>query len=149
MSYGEQPSQLINETLNSIQDSEIGRSVGMLCGAKFCPGITAASNPNLTPPDSDKIQMLMFIFLALMVTASFLVGISVDPLKRYEMGRKGSGSELTGCRLLSVTIKQFMQIKQILLLPITMVKPWVFLVNSMKFNSIFSFHEQKTKVHWR
>lgn len=36
------------------------------------------------------------------------------------MGRKGSGSELSGIRLLSVTVKQLLQTKQILLLPITM-----------------------------
>lgn len=36
------------------------------------------------------------------------------------MGRKGAGSGLSGLRLLAVTIKQLMQKKQILLLPITM-----------------------------
>lgn len=36
------------------------------------------------------------------------------------MGRKGSGSGLSGFRLLAVTIKQLLQKKQILLLPITM-----------------------------
>lgn len=36
------------------------------------------------------------------------------------MGRKGSGSGLSGIRLLAVTMKQLMQKKQILLLPITM-----------------------------
>lgn len=39
---------------------------------------------------------------------------------RYEMGRKGSGSGLSGIKLLAVTIKQLLQTKQILLLPITM-----------------------------
>lgn len=91
-----------------------------LCGAAFCPGITAAINSNLQAPDSSKIQMIMFIFLAMMVCACLLIAFAVDGLKRYEMGRKGSGSELSGIRLLSVTIKQLMQLKQILLLPITM-----------------------------
>lgn len=36
------------------------------------------------------------------------------------MGRKGSGSGLSGLKLLAVTFKQLMQRKQILLLPITM-----------------------------
>lgn len=36
------------------------------------------------------------------------------------MGRKGSGSGLSGIRLLAVTVKQLLQWKQILLLPITM-----------------------------
>lgn len=41
-------------------------------------------------------------------------------ISRYEMGRKGSGSGLSGLRLLAVTVKQLMQKKQLLLLPITM-----------------------------
>lgn len=36
------------------------------------------------------------------------------------MGRKSSGSGLSGIRLLAVTVKQLLQWKQILLLPITM-----------------------------
>lgn len=36
------------------------------------------------------------------------------------MGRKGSGSELSGFRLLAVTIKHLMQKKQLLMIPITM-----------------------------
>lgn len=120
LSYGEGPIEFINETLKSIQNSEISQNVSKLCGANFCPGITAASNPNLTPPDDAKIQMLMLIFFSLMIGAVILVGIAVDPLKRYEMGRKGSGSELSGIRLLSVTVRQLMEVKQILLLPITM-----------------------------
>lgn len=36
------------------------------------------------------------------------------------MGRKGSGSGLSGCRLLAVTLKQLSQKYQLLLLPITM-----------------------------
>lgn len=39
---------------------------------------------------------------------------------RYEMGRKGSGSGLSGIRLLAVTVKQLVHTKQLLLLPITM-----------------------------
>lgn len=36
------------------------------------------------------------------------------------MGRKGSGSGLSGIKLLAVTVKQLFHTKQILLLPITM-----------------------------
>lgn len=104
-----------NETLTTLT-----QNVAKLCGAEFCPGVTAALNPNLEKPDQSKIQMLMIIFLAMMILASILISVAVDGLKRYEMGRKGSGSELSGFRLLLVTFKQFMQVKQILLLPITM-----------------------------
>lgn len=41
-------------------------------------------------------------------------------LNSYEMGRKGSGSGLSGLKLLAVTVKHLFQKKQILLLPITM-----------------------------
>lgn len=110
----------MNETLNALKMAEQNENVGKLCGAAFCPGVTAAVNPNLKPPDASKIQMLMLIFLSMMVCACLLIAFAVDGLKRYEMGRKGSGSELSGIRLLSVTVKQLMQMKQILLLPITM-----------------------------
>lgn len=100
---------------------ELNEKVSKLCGAQFCPDkVTADENPNLTVPNSDKIRTLMCIFLAMMIIASLLIAFGVDRLKRYEMGRKGSGSELSGIRLLSVTVKQLMQTKQILLLPITM-----------------------------
>lgn len=36
------------------------------------------------------------------------------------MGRKGAGSELSGCRLLAVTVKHLLQKKQLLMIPITM-----------------------------
>lgn len=39
---------------------------------------------------------------------------------RYEMGRKGSGTGLSGIKLLTVTLKQLAHRKQLLLLPITM-----------------------------
>lgn len=119
LSYGEMAIEYTNDSIEAIKFDELTQNVAKLCGAEFCPGVTAASNPNLTPPDSSKIQMLMLIFLGMMICASFLVGVAVDGLKRYEMGRKGSGSELSGIRLLAVTIKQMMQTKQILLLPIT------------------------------
>lgn len=106
--------------MNETKTIELNEKVAELCGAEFCPGVTAALNPNLAPPDQSKIQMLMLIFLGMMIAASALIAIAVDNLKRYEMGRKGSGSELSGIRLLSVTIKHLWQVKQILLLPITM-----------------------------
>lgn len=112
--------QYANESVASMKMDELTENVAKLCGAEFCPGVTAALNPNLAPPDSSKIQMLMIIFLGMMIGASVLIAVAVDGLKRYEMGRKGSGSELSGIRLLSVTVKQLMQVKQILLLPITM-----------------------------
>lgn len=97
------------------------RDVGEICGANFCPvAVTQNDNPNLIPPDPRKIQLLAGIFLACMVTACVSVAVGVDSLKRYEIGRKGSGTGLSGFRLLSVTLRQLKHKYQLLLLPITM-----------------------------
>lgn len=95
-------------------------NVAALCGARFCPGVTASEIPNLTPPSPSKIYLLSGVFLALMVCACALVASGADSLRRYEMGRKGAGSGLSGCRLLAVTLRHLGQRKQLLLLPITM-----------------------------
>lgn len=96
-------------------------NVEELCGAKFCAyNMAAEGNPNLTLPDMSKIHLLGAIFLCLMICACLVVAFGVDSLKRYDLGRKGSGSGLSGIRLLSVTVRQLLQWKQILLLPITM-----------------------------
>lgn len=120
LSYGEATTGFVNETIRAIEEADLHENVAKLCGAEFCPGVTAALNPNLTPPDESKVRTLMLIFFGMMVAASILIAVGVDSLKRYEMGRKGSGSELTGIQLLSVTVKQTLNVQQILLLPITM-----------------------------
>lgn len=121
LSHGEAAIEYTNTTIESLNMIELNANVSKLCGAQFCPDkVTADVNPNLALPDNGKIQTLMLIFFAMMIVACLLIAFCVDGLERYEMGRKGSGSELSGIRLLSVTVKQLMQIKQILLLPITM-----------------------------
>lgn len=121
LSHGEVAVEYANETIGLLNMAELKANVSKLCGANYCPDkVTADINPNLTLPDSGKIQTLMLIFFGMMVIACLLISFGVDGLKRYEMGRKGSGSELSGIRLLSVTVKQLLQAKQILLLPITM-----------------------------
>lgn len=121
LSHGETAIEYTNATIESLNMAELKANVSKLCGANFCPDkVTADVNPNLALPDNGKIQTLMLIFFAMMVVACLLISFGVDGLKRYEMGRKGSGSELSGIRLLSVTVKQLLQIKQVLLLPITM-----------------------------
>ncbi|KAJ6616193.1 UNC93-like protein [Pseudolycoriella hygida] len=96
------------------------KTVGELCGANFCPVEKSGEVANLHPPDHSKIQFLSGIFILLMLCATVLVSLFTDTLKRYEMGRKGSGSGLSGIKLLAVTFKQLMRKKQIFLLPITM-----------------------------
>jgi hypothetical protein len=58
------------------------RDVGEICGANFCPGISANDNPNLQPPDEKSIHILSGIFLGCMVFACVLVAIGVNSLKR-------------------------------------------------------------------
>lgn len=57
-------------------------SVARLCGARYCPGVTAAENPNLVKPDPAKINTLSGIFLGCMAAACLLVAVGVDSLKR-------------------------------------------------------------------
>lgn len=79
----------INKTITSstttaiMPTTPITKNVAEVCGAKFCPGITAAENPNLEPPAPVKIYILSGIFLALMICAGILVTFFVDSLERY------------------------------------------------------------------
>lgn len=66
----------------SFSPSSVAVDVGELCGANYCPGITATENPNLIKPDADKVNMLSGIFLGCMVGACLLVAFGVDSLKR-------------------------------------------------------------------
>lgn len=66
---------------HSAIDAQLTR-VSDQCGAQYCPGITAAENPNLEKPDAMKINMLAGIFLGCMVGACVLVAVGVDSLKR-------------------------------------------------------------------
>lgn len=75
LAYGQEP---ISENVTVIIEE-----VSQLCGANFCPGVSAARNPNLQPPDMSKIHLLSGIFLFLMICACLLVAIGVDPLKRF------------------------------------------------------------------
>lgn len=68
-----------NETLE--QEASLSR-VGELCGARFCPGISAEVNPNLVPPAPEQIQLLNSIFLACMAAAVVMMIFGVSSLKR-------------------------------------------------------------------
>ncbi|GLV32405.1 uncharacterized protein CBL_00886 [Carabus blaptoides fortunei] len=102
---------IINETLQNVED---------ICGANFCPGVTIAENPNLEPPAKEKIQLISGIYLGCMIAACVIVAFGVDSLSRYNKGRTGSGSGLSGFKLLAVTLKHLKNPYQLLMLPITM-----------------------------
>lgn len=65
-----------NVTLNSSIVAEV-------CGANFC-GVAAGEteNPNLQPPDPDRINLISGIYLACMVVACLIVALGVDSLSR-------------------------------------------------------------------
>lgn len=71
-------SMVANHTQSEVHIANVAR----LCGARYCPGITAAENPNLVKPDSVKINTLSGIFLSCMIAACLLVTFGVDSLKR-------------------------------------------------------------------
>ncbi|XP_050310325.1 UNC93-like protein isoform X2 [Anthonomus grandis grandis] len=100
--------------------TETHRDTGDICGANFCPGTALEAIPNLTPPSTSKINTIAGIYLVCMIVASLTVALGVDSPKRYDNGRKGSGSGLSGLRLLAVTLRQLANPYQILILPITM-----------------------------
>lgn len=71
-----------NETLELEElEASISR-VGELCGARFCPGISAEVNPNLVPPAPEQIQLLNSIFLMCMAAAVVMMLFGVSSLKR-------------------------------------------------------------------
>lgn len=71
-------------------------------------------------PDIAKLNILTGIFLACMAVASFSVAIGVDSLERYDKNRTGSGTGISGIRMLIITAKHLAKKYQLLLLPITM-----------------------------
>lgn len=71
-------SMLANHTHSEVHIANVAR----LCGARYCPGVTAAENPNLVKPDAEKINTLSGIFLGFMVAACVIVTFGVDSLKR-------------------------------------------------------------------
>nr|CAI5846247.1 unnamed protein product [Callosobruchus analis] len=97
------------------------------CGANFCPNnvVTTATadstGPVLAPPSPGKIRTIALIYLACMLFAAGLVVVAVDPSDRYDKNRKSEEKKgPSGVKLLAVTLKQLGDLKQLLILPITM-----------------------------
>ncbi|KAL1497818.1 hypothetical protein ABEB36_008713 [Hypothenemus hampei] len=119
-----------NVTLNNVTETSFkqilnisylqNEEVGDICGANFCHSAQTDVIPNLTPPSPTKIHIISGIYLLCMIVASLTVAFGVDSVKRYDKNRKGSGSGLSGFRLLAVILKQLGNPYQILILPITM-----------------------------
>lgn len=101
-----------NVTLNSTLVAEI-------CGSNFCGESSSTSeNPNLEQPPIERIHLISGIYLALMILASLVIAFGVDSLARYDRGRTGSATGLTGLKLLAVTLKLLKEKSQLLILPI-------------------------------
>lgn len=77
--------EILNSTMHEFEEQSsvitVSR-VGELCGARFCPGVSAEVNPNLTPPEPAKIRLLNSIFLVCMAVAVALMIVGVNSLKR-------------------------------------------------------------------
>ncbi|XP_037940967.1 UNC93-like protein [Teleopsis dalmanni] len=112
-------SSIANISLAPFEEAQQDR-VTELCGARFCPGVSAEVIPNLSPPDPAKIQLLTSIFLVCMVVAVLLMFFAVDSLSRYGVKKGEAGDGMSGFKLLMVTINLLRKRRQILLLPITM-----------------------------
>ncbi|XP_061388210.1 UNC93-like protein [Musca vetustissima] len=110
-----------SNSTSSSNETDTSHLVGELCGANFCPNIKAEVNPNLTPPEPSKIQLLNSIFLACMVAAVLLIIFGVDSLKRYgaKKGESG-GKDASGWKLLLSTLNMLKKRRLLLMLPITM-----------------------------
>ncbi|KOC65552.1 UNC93-like protein [Habropoda laboriosa] len=101
-----------NTTLNS-------SFVAEACGANFCGATSNTSDsPKLERPPEERIHLISGIYLCCMIVASLIVAFGVDSLARYNKGRAGSATGLTGCKLLAVTLKLLKEKNQLLILPI-------------------------------
>ncbi|XP_011205969.2 UNC93-like protein [Bactrocera dorsalis] len=120
LSFGSSAVVELNATLEVLATPPPSEGhVGEICGARFCPGIGAEENPNLTPPEPAKIQLLTSIFLICMAIAVVLMLFGVNSLKRYGVRRNDSGDGMSGLRLLTVTLNLLRKRRQLLILPIT------------------------------
>lgn len=70
-----------SDSIRNVNESVLLK-VGELCGGNYCPGVSVNDNPNLEPPEPEKIQMLSGIFLLCMVAAFLLTLFGLDSLKR-------------------------------------------------------------------
>ncbi|XP_038220754.1 UNC93-like protein [Zerene cesonia] len=84
-----------------------------LCGANFLPSADAGEALQQQP--IEKIQMIAGIYLACMAAAALIIAIGVDSMKRYDSGRTGSGSNLSGMALLAVTLQLLVEPNQLML----------------------------------
>ncbi|XP_055598607.1 UNC93-like protein [Uranotaenia lowii] len=118
LSTGDDPSSS-NVTVRLVNVSET-------CGANYAAPVDRLAQPvnetntNFHQPDPARLNMLTGIFLGCMALASISVAVGVDSLQRYSFGRTGSGSGISGIRMLIITAKHLTNKYQLLLLPITM-----------------------------
>ncbi|XP_076180620.1 UNC93-like protein [Ptiloglossa arizonensis] len=112
LSYGLDEVPVNTTTLNSSVVAEA-------CGANFC-GTTSDSDetPTLERPPEERIHLISGIYLVCMIIASLIIAFGVDSLSRYNKGRSGSGTGLSGIKLLAVTLKLLKEKSQLLILPI-------------------------------
>ncbi|ETN66941.1 UNC93A protein [Anopheles darlingi] len=97
-------------------------NISVTCGANYQAPVGGNGSQgviDLKRPDESQLNTLTGIFLACMVGASISVAIGVDSLKRYNMIRTGHANQVSGTRMLIITLQQLGNKYQLLLLPIT------------------------------
>ncbi|XP_021919571.1 UNC93-like protein isoform X2 [Zootermopsis nevadensis] len=98
----------------------ISTHISETCGYNFCPGSEATeSNPNLERPANEKIYTVAGIYLSCMILASFIISFGVTSLKRYNKEGSTISAEVSGVRLMAVTVEQLSDHRLLLLLPLT------------------------------
>ncbi|GBP70337.1 UNC93-like protein [Eumeta japonica] len=110
--------KLLSSGDNEFASTTVNSSmVGEVCGAAFLPSADAEGALPQQPPE--KIRTIVGVYLGCMAAASLTVALLVDSLKRYDAGRKGSGTGLSGWKLLATTTKLMREPNQMLLMVIT------------------------------
>ncbi|XP_059470338.1 UNC93-like protein [Neocloeon triangulifer] len=89
-----------------------------LCGARFCPWEDHGGSSGGNRPSDEKIYTLFGIYLGCALIAAAIIAAFVDPLTRFGE-RTGSGTGISGFRLLLATGKHLKDKRQLLLIPLT------------------------------
>ncbi|CAG5045199.1 unnamed protein product [Parnassius apollo] len=84
------------------------------CGANFLPSADAREALQTQP--SEKIQIIIGIYLACIAGAALIIAVGVDSMKRYDNGRSGSSSDQSSLALLVATMKLLVEPNQLMLI---------------------------------
>ncbi|XP_050095389.1 UNC93-like protein [Anopheles aquasalis] len=122
LSYGEAGDGALLNGTERVETVMSQVNISATCGANYQAPVAGNGSQgviDLKRPEESQLNTLTGIFLACMVAASISVAIGVDSLKRYNMIRTGHANQVSGTRMLIITLQQLGNKYQLLLLPIT------------------------------